>query len=239
MSRTKNYQHFCPVARALEVIGEKWSLLVVRDLLRGPQRFTDLLRYLGGITPKWLSLRLQELEREGIIERDSEPGRREVWYRLTPKGRDLSPVIEALNVWGIDYALRAPRPGEPINPEQTLYAVTTYLNKRGWRLPRKTRWLLRFSEKEHGQMIFDGRRWSAHRGEGPADLVIDTSPEEWVGFIIAARGDRRRLGGRLRLQGGPERVNEFMETFAAGHREPQRPREPSGLAKPLQRDGRQ
>ncbi len=63
MARPKiGYQHFCPAARALEVIGEKWSLLVVRDLLAGPRRFSDLRRTLTAITPKWLSARLRALE---------------------------------------------------------------------------------------------------------------------------------------------------------------------------------
>src|SRR6266540_1580464 len=108
MAKTKTYAHFCPVARTLEVIGEKWSLLIVRDLLRGPQRFTDLLRYLGGITPKWLTLRLRELEAAGIVEADRVSGRREVWYRLTSKGNDLAPVVQALAVWGIDHTARPP-----------------------------------------------------------------------------------------------------------------------------------
>src|SRR5581483_10166021 len=104
MAKTREYQHYCPVARSLEVIGEKWSLLIVRDLLRGPQRFTDLLRYLGGITPKWLTQRLRDLEAAGIVERDHAEGRREVWYRLTAAGEELRPVIESLAIWGIEHA---------------------------------------------------------------------------------------------------------------------------------------
>ena len=64
MARTNTYDHFCPVARSLEVIGEKWSLLVVRELLNGPRRFTGLERGLPRITPKWLTARLRELEEE-------------------------------------------------------------------------------------------------------------------------------------------------------------------------------
>ena len=101
---TTTYGHFCPVARALEKIGDKWSLLIVRDLLRKPQRFTDLKEYLTHITPKWLTLRLRELEEAGIVQRDRQPGRREVWYRLTPAGRDLAPVMESLAAWGIRHA---------------------------------------------------------------------------------------------------------------------------------------
>src|SRR5215218_1468544 len=115
MARTKTYGHYCAAARALQVVGEKWSLLVVRDLLLGPLRFSDLLRSLGGITPKLLTLRLRELETAGVVERDEEPGRREVWYRLSPAGQALRPVVQELLVWGLDYA-PPPAPGERVDP---------------------------------------------------------------------------------------------------------------------------
>src|SRR6478672_10513015 len=87
----RTYDHFCLTARALERVGDRWSLLVIRDLLTGAKRFTDLMDRLGGITPKTLSQRLRELQDAGIIAADREPGRREVWYRLTPAGADLRP----------------------------------------------------------------------------------------------------------------------------------------------------
>ena len=86
----RTYDHFCLTARALERVGDRWSLLVIRDLLTGAKRFTDLMDRLGGITPKTLSQRLRELEDAGIVTADREPGRREVWYRLTPAGADLA-----------------------------------------------------------------------------------------------------------------------------------------------------
>src|SRR5262245_30950655 len=107
----RRYQHFCPAARALETIGERWSLLIVRDLLAGPRRFSDLRRSLAAITPKWLSARLRALESDGIVTREV-TGEREVWYGLTRKGRALEPVFDALLVWGMDHALAPPRPGE-------------------------------------------------------------------------------------------------------------------------------
>ena len=85
----RTYDHFCLTARALERVGDRWSLLVIRDLLTGAKRFTDLMDRLGGITPKTLSQRLRELEDAGVVAADREPGRREVWYRLTPAGADL------------------------------------------------------------------------------------------------------------------------------------------------------
>ena len=70
----RTYGHFCAVARALERVGERWNLLVIRDLITGPKRFTDLMDRLGGITPKTLSQRLSELEDAGIVIADREPG---------------------------------------------------------------------------------------------------------------------------------------------------------------------
>src|SRR5256712_13990062 len=96
LSRSKRrYQHFCPAARALETVGEKWSLLIVRDLLAGPRRFSDLRRSLAAITPKWLSARLRALESDGIVTREV-AGEREVWHRLTPKGRAVEPGFGAV-----------------------------------------------------------------------------------------------------------------------------------------------
>src|SRR3712207_3582759 len=108
------YGEFCSVAQALELVGDRWSLLIVLDLLFGPQRFSDLQRSLGTITPKWLTARLRELEAAGVVERDEAPGRRDVWYRLTPRGEALRPVIEGLSAWGVDHALRPPAPGEQV-----------------------------------------------------------------------------------------------------------------------------
>jgi len=92
----------CPVARALDVIGEKWSLLILRDLFRkGPLRFQGFEAGLPGIAPNTLSARLKSLEAQGVIEArlyESHPPRYE--YLLTEKGRALSPVLKALYNWG-------------------------------------------------------------------------------------------------------------------------------------------
>src|SRR5712664_3149886 len=86
--RTRRYQHFCPAARALETIGERWSLLIVRDLLGGPRRFSELRRSLAAITPKWLSARLRALEADGIVTRQVVGGRSGTASR--PRGRRSS-----------------------------------------------------------------------------------------------------------------------------------------------------
>ena len=99
------YGQKCPVARALVVIGEKWSLLILRDLLRkGPLRFQDLEQGLAGIAPNTLSARLKALESQGVIATqlyENHPPRYE--YFLTEKGKALGPVLKALRGWGETY----------------------------------------------------------------------------------------------------------------------------------------
>jgi DNA-binding HxlR family transcriptional regulator len=96
----------CPVARALDIIGERWTLLILRDLmLEGPRRFQDLQRSFGGISPNTLSARLKTLEDSGVIERrfyDQHPPRAE--YLLTDKGEALRPVLRTLREWGEQHA---------------------------------------------------------------------------------------------------------------------------------------
>lgn len=91
----------CPVAEAAKLLGDKWALIILRDLGAGPRRFTELEQTGEGISPSMLAARLRELEREGMVTRASFneiPPR--VEYALTAKGRDVLPVIEALRVYG-------------------------------------------------------------------------------------------------------------------------------------------
>src|SRR4029453_550952 len=159
----RRYHHFCPAARALETIGERWSLLIVRDLLAGPRRFSDLRRSLAAITPKWLSARLRTLEADGIVTRDGTGGG-EVRCRLTPRGKPLEPVFDALLVWGMDYALGSPRHGEAIHPGRAIDATVRYLNRRRVRAARRVVWAILFGEDRSYTIRFDGARWSRQRG---------------------------------------------------------------------------
>lgn len=93
-----SYRQFCPVAKAMELLDERWTLLVVRELVTGSQRFSDLRRGLPRINPTLLSKRLHQLARAGVVEKhDDGSGMR---YVLTPAGKELEPVVQALGVWG-------------------------------------------------------------------------------------------------------------------------------------------
>jgi len=213
------FEHFCPVARSLEKIGEKWSLLIVRDLLRGPQRFTDLLNSLNSITPAWLTQRLRTMEAAGIIDRDIKSGRREVWYRLTSAGRDLEPVVEALVAWGLRYAMRPPLPGEFINPESLMTGLTWSLNKRSKSLPQPTRWSIHFPQAVY-TVSFDNDHWSQCKGEEPnADLHITARPEIWATMTTVSRKERSLFVKEMQIQGKPERLEEFLQIFSVENHE--------------------
>lgn len=93
---SKPYQLACPVARSLEVVGDRWTLLIVRELLLRPLRYSEVQARLGGIPPNLLADRLRLLEDEGIVTRVEPRG-----YALADKGRELAPVLDALAVWGM------------------------------------------------------------------------------------------------------------------------------------------
>jgi DNA-binding HxlR family transcriptional regulator len=98
------YGQFCPVAKATEVIGEKWTLLILRELLLGTCRFNDFQRAIARISPTLLTKRLKQLEERGIIVRKKVSGQKGYEYRLTAAGKELSPLIEHLAVWGMRWA---------------------------------------------------------------------------------------------------------------------------------------
>lgn len=97
---TTHYPQFCALARATEIIGERWTLLIVRDLLNGPKRFSDLNKTLHGITPAVLTSRINQMQEAGLIEKQSGPRGRSTAYSLTPIGLALRPAIDALILWG-------------------------------------------------------------------------------------------------------------------------------------------
>ena len=106
----KRYGQHCPVAKSLDLIGERWTLLIVRDLLRGPARFQDLRVQLSGIPPKLLADRLRRMQRQGLVTREpysKRPPRAS--YMLSERGRGLGLVVGALAMWGRPFV--GPRSG--------------------------------------------------------------------------------------------------------------------------------
>jgi DNA-binding HxlR family transcriptional regulator len=108
----RTYDQYCPTARALDIVGQRWALLVVRELLLGPQRFTDLRDGLPGIGPNVLAERLAQLQEDGLVRRVTlPPPAASTVYELTPLGEELRPAVQELTKFGMNF-LGAPRPGD-------------------------------------------------------------------------------------------------------------------------------
>jgi DNA-binding HxlR family transcriptional regulator len=99
-----DYGQFCPVAKATEIIGERWTVLVLRELLLGTTRFNDFQRAISRMSPTLLAKRLRHLEKCGIVIRKKLSGQKGFEYRLTAAGRELAPLIEVLAIWGMRWA---------------------------------------------------------------------------------------------------------------------------------------
>ena len=119
----RTYKQYCAVARALDVIGERWTLLLIRDLWTGPKRFKDLLDRLSGIGTNLLSSRLKELEEEGLVVQEKLPAPAgSTVYRLTERGLSLEPVLDALAQWGRPL-LGPPREKDQLAPGWLMLAM--------------------------------------------------------------------------------------------------------------------
>jgi DNA-binding HxlR family transcriptional regulator len=119
----RNYGQYCGVTTAVELIGERWALLIVRDLLVGARRYTDLKQGLPRIPTNILATRLKELQESGVVRRAPFKGRGPV-YELTPYGRALEPIVLALGRWGFA-AMGTPDEGDVITPDSLTMALRT------------------------------------------------------------------------------------------------------------------
>jgi DNA-binding HxlR family transcriptional regulator len=125
----RSYGDRCGIARALDVVGERWSLLVVRELLLGPKRFTDLRSGLPRVSPDVLAQRLRELEEAGVLARDTlPPPAASKVYALTDRGHDLAPVLHALGRWG---AAEPVADDVPMGPDALMVALRTTFDAAG------------------------------------------------------------------------------------------------------------
>jgi DNA-binding HxlR family transcriptional regulator len=108
----RSYAQYCPVAKATEVLGDRWTLLILREMLGGASGFNELQRGLPGISRSVLTERMRALEKAEVVERRTGPRGRTLEYRLTVAGRDLQPVVQAIGEWGATWTLAEPRPEE-------------------------------------------------------------------------------------------------------------------------------
>jgi DNA-binding HxlR family transcriptional regulator len=201
----------CGIARALDVVGERWALLVVRELILGPKRFTDLRRGLPHIGPDVLSQRLRELEAAGVLRRRTlAPPAGSRVYELTERGRELGPVLHALGRWGS----AAPLPvGNPqLGVDSTMIALKSLFDASAAGDLDAT-YELHLSDQVFRVRVAGGEL-ELERGEAPeADATITTDPGTLGGILwqgspladaeragnAAVEGDRRAAAQLLQL----------------------------------------
>ncbi|MGO1944410.1 MAG: winged helix-turn-helix transcriptional regulator [Ancrocorticia sp.] len=208
----REYGQFCGLARAAEVVGQRWTLLILRDLLVGPRRYSDLAAGLPGIPSNLLSNRLKELERDGLIVREARSGPdRAIVYTVTPRGADLQPVLDALSRWGAA-DMRAPREGEIVTEASLISALRVAAS--GGSPPAKPfAFTIIAGDIVIHAIAGDG---AVKVGAGPAtdaDLVIEAGP----GFrdLLAGTLDARTalIEGLVAIEGDPALLDDFTFIF--------------------------
>jgi DNA-binding HxlR family transcriptional regulator len=215
VSEKRSYGDPCGVARALDVVGERWALLVVRDLLFGAKRFSDLARGLPGMSQNVLSARLRDLERAGIVARRrlGPPVSAHV-YELTPRGQELEPVLVALARWGSRVPLETVDATAELSVDSLVLALrTTFDPSRAEGVAARYALLLGH-DRFHAEIGPDGFR--AGRGDGPPapDATIQTDAATLRAVVFGGRPlDDAVRAGDLRLTGDRPAAEAFVRCF--------------------------
>jgi len=222
----RSYDQYCAVARGLDVIGDRWTLLLVRDLLLGPKRYKDLLAGQPGIGTNLLADRLRELETAGLVERTVlPPPAGSSVYQLTDAGQGLEPVLHALGRFGSRF-LGAPRKSDAMLPRAYFVAM------RGTFVPEAAAGIDETYEIRIQDLVFEVRigRGRLSTREGPAshpDAVMTMAVETLNALLFRALTPEAALAsGRVQIQGDPQALSRFVGVLEF-HAKPRRNGEPA------------
>jgi DNA-binding HxlR family transcriptional regulator len=212
VATTRTYGDGCAIARALDVIGERWALLVVRELLLGPKRFTDLRRGLPNASPNVLSERLRELEGAGVVRRGKLPppaGSRV--YELTDWGLELEPLVVSLGRW----AAHSPTPPDdaPVRSADSVILALRGLFDPSAARGLRGRYDVRLGEDRFRVEVAGDAIEVARGGTDGADATIFSDPDTlnavlWGGLSLA----EAQRSGRLTIDGDQASVKRFVQT---------------------------
>lgn len=212
MAGKRTYGDSCGIARALDLVGERWALLVVRELLLGPKRFTDLRAGLPNLGPDVLTQRLRELEDAGVVARRKLDPPAGAWvYELTERGRELEPIVIALGRWG---SLAPFPPGEMrIGVDSTVLALKTLFDveaARGFDATVE----LRLDGQRFSVRVANGELEVARGAAESSDAAIEAQPETlaallWSGMSLA---DAQRSGA-VAVEGRKATLGRFLRLF--------------------------
>ena len=211
-TRRRTYADACAAAHALDLVGERWALLVVRELVLGPKRFTDLRAGLPHVSPNVLAQRLRELEAAGVVRRRKlPPPAASRVYELTPWGEELEPVIIRLGRWGARSPLRPRDAG--LGVDSLVLSLRTMFD------PVAAEGLEASYELRLGEDTFraevSGGSFEIERGiaERP-DAVIEGDPAALAALVYEARGLEEALrSGDVRIEGDRSKVERFLTLF--------------------------
>ncbi|WP_410583513.1 winged helix-turn-helix transcriptional regulator [Amycolatopsis sp. lyj-108] len=211
---SRTYGQFCGLARALEIIGERWSLLIVRDLVLGPKRFTELQAGLPKISASTLSARLNELEQSGVLRRRLLPQLdAAVIYELTEYGSELDQVVLDLGLWGAR-SLGRPAPEDVLTKDAAILSLYTTFQSEKAKGVQVT-----YEVRHPGDMVLhaiveDGALKVADGALPGADAVIEPLgpfiKDLLSGDLTAAEAMRT---GKVRIEGAFEYLELFTELF--------------------------
>jgi DNA-binding HxlR family transcriptional regulator/putative sterol carrier protein len=211
----RSYNQHCPVARGLDVVGERWTLLIIRDLLVGPKRYKDLLRGSPGIGTNLLATRLRELEQLGIVRRRVlPPPAASAVYELTEAGQALEPIIMAMGRWTMRF-LGAPRETDVILPSAYVLGLRARFRPEV-AVGLTATYELRVLDQVFEVRIEDGRCMTREGlPSGGADVVITTDMPT-LHEVMSGRlpPDRALASGRLTLKGDVRALERFVRAFA-------------------------
>jgi len=210
----RRFDQYCPIANALSIVGERWALLIVRELLRGPRRYTDLTAGLPGIGTKVLATRLRELEDGCVVQRRKlPPPAASTVYELTEYGHGLEEVIHAIARWGAR-SLGLPKREDDLDPEWGLSAFPALLYPERARGLTET-YVARIDDAAFTVRLVDGRLKVDVGAVPEPDLEIAA---DMATFFELASGDlppREALdAGRVRIEGDPEALERFFRVFS-------------------------
>ncbi len=211
-AKKRTYNDLCGLSHALELVGERWAVLILRELSYGPKRFTDIRSGLPGASPNVLSQRLRELEGHGIVSRRTlAPPAASKVYELTEWGRELEPTLRSLGRW----AARS-----PYFPDTGHFSPSSLaMNLETMFLPDKAAGLdlevtLRFGDETFWLRIAEGAL-QLERGEADdPDAVIDTDPMTFIGVLYqGAELGAAEAAGALHIEGDREAVIKLPQLF--------------------------
>ena len=206
----RDYGQYGGITRALELVGERWSLLIIRDLLVGPRRYGELAGGLHRIPSNILAARLKDLQAAGVIRRV--PHSRVIVYELTPYGRELEPVILALGAWGFK-TLGDPRDEQVITPDSMTIDLRTAFRPEVASILPTTAYAARFGGAELLIRV-DGSTLDVTRGDGPADLAFTAGAD--IRRLISGElpaGRAIETGVVEVLHGRAALLGRFADTF--------------------------